>query len=76
MPIYEYVCKDCDTRFEVVRPIKDADATIMCKNCESRNTTRAISVFFANSGGKVIAGDSGGCSSCSGGSCSGCGHSH
>ncbi len=78
MPIYEYICKDCDTRFDVLRSIKDADAPIMCKECESRNTTRAISVFFANSGGKALAGTSsgGGCSSCAGGSCSGCGHSH
>jgi putative FmdB family regulatory protein len=76
MPIYEYLCQDCDTRFEVVRAIKDADAPMMCNVCESRNTKRAISVFFASSGGKALAGSGGGCGNCSGGSCSGCGHSH
>ena len=75
MPIYEYICKDCDTHFEAIRSMKEADSPIMCKECEGRNTRRQISVFFANSGGKAVAGtSSGGCSGCSGGSCSSCGH--
>ncbi|MFZ6027496.1 MAG: FmdB family zinc ribbon protein [Chloroflexota bacterium] len=76
MPIYEYVCHDCGAQSEALRPIKDADAPIACKRCESHNTARGISVFFAQSGGRVVAGSSGGCGSCSGGSCSGCGHNH
>jgi putative FmdB family regulatory protein len=76
MPIYEYVCDDCGAQYEALRPMKDADSPISCKNCESRKTKRAISAFFAQSNGRVIAGDSGGCGSCAGGSCSGCGHSH
>jgi putative FmdB family regulatory protein len=76
MPIYEYVCDDCGAQYEALRAMKDADAPITCKNCESGHTKRAISAFFAQSGGRVIAGNSGGCSGCSAGSCSGCGHSH
>jgi putative FmdB family regulatory protein len=74
MPIYEYICEDCDTRFDVIRMIKDADAPISCKECESRHTKRALSLFFAQSGGRVIAGNEKSCSGCSGGSCSGCSH--
>ena len=74
MPIYEYVCQDCDTHFEVVRPIKDADAPITCKTCHSsEHIKRMISVFFAQSSGQTISGGSS-CSSCSGGSCASCHH--
>ncbi len=73
MPIYEYCCKDCGDRFEVLRPIKDADLPMACKSCQSEQTQRAMSVFFAQSGSKVIAGgSSGGCAGCAGGSCSSC----
>jgi putative FmdB family regulatory protein len=73
MPIYEYVCLDCKDRFEVLRPMKDADAPIVCEACESEHTSRLLSVFFASSGGKVVAGGSSGCASCSSGACSTCG---
>ncbi len=73
MPIYEYVCKDCGTRFEMLRSIKDADTLIPCKSCSSDQTQRALSVFFAQSGSQIIAGSSkSGCGGCSGGSCSTC----
>jgi putative FmdB family regulatory protein len=72
MPIYEYMCVDCGTKFEVVRPIKDADNPTPCQNCESIHTARKISVFYAQSGGKVIAGSSPSCAGCAGGSCASC----
>lgn len=74
MPIYEYVCQDCGERFELVRSMKDADVSTACKTCQGVNTIRQLSVFFANSGGRVVAGSTPGCSSCSGGSCATCGH--
>ena len=72
MPIYEYICEDCGKQFELVRAIKDADTPIPCKKCESMHTSRKISVFFAQSGGKVVAGGSTGCAGCAGGSCASC----
>jgi putative FmdB family regulatory protein len=73
MPIYEYICKDCGKRFEILRAIKEADSPIPCKSCQSSQTQRALSVFFAQSGSKIIAGgNNGGCSGCSGGACSSC----
>lgn len=75
MPLYEYQCKDCGHRFDALRSIKDADQPIVCKQCESEHTERQISVFFAQSGGRVVAGSNGGgCAGCAGGSCSSCGH--
>jgi len=75
MPLYEYQCKDCGFLFDALRPIKDADIPITCKQCESEHTERQISVFFAQSEGRVVAGNNGGgCAGCSGGSCASCGH--
>lgn len=73
MPIYEYICKDCGTRFELLRSIKDADITVECRSCKSDQTHRTVSVFYAQSGSQIIAGNnSSGCSGCAGGSCSSC----
>src|SRR3990172_360068 len=52
MPIYEYVCLDCREQFDALRPMGDADAPIACVECESEHTSRTISVFFAQSGGR------------------------
>lgn len=76
MPIYEYICRDCETRFEALRSMSKADASIACENCEGENTSRAVSAAFAHSGGRVVAGGSSqsGCGGCAGGSCGSCGH--
>jgi putative FmdB family regulatory protein len=74
MPIYEYTCINCSKDFEALRPMKDADAAIPCKYCQSDRTLRKVSVFYASSAGRVVAGGGGGsaCGSCSGGSCATC----
>ena len=73
MPIYEYICLDCKNSFEALRQIKDADEGIECTDCGSKNTSRTISIFFAQSGGKNIAGSDLNCSSCASRSCGTCG---
>lgn len=74
MPVYEYACEDCGAQFEVLRPMKDADAPIGCIKCQGRHTGRRLSVFYAQSGGRTVAGTGGNsCGSCSGGSCGSCG---
>lgn len=72
MPIYEYVCLECGERFEQVRLMKEADLPIACQKCESPRTSRMLSLFFASSGGRVVAGSSSGCAGCAGGSCATC----
>ena len=73
MPIYEYVCLDCGERFELMRSMKDADAPLTCNKCDSEHTSRMLSLFFASSGGRVVAGGSPSCAGCAGGSCATCG---
>ena len=74
MPIYEYVCQDCQEHFELMRPMKDADAPAECEQCHGEHTARMLSLFFASSGGRAIATSATSCASCSGGSCAGCNH--
>lgn len=72
MPIYEYQCQECQTNFELIRPMKDADSTALCVNCHSENVKRKISLFNASSEGRTFAANSD-CSGCAAGTCSTCG---
>ncbi|MFN2298769.1 MAG: FmdB family zinc ribbon protein [Anaerolineales bacterium] len=75
MPLYEYVCEDCRHEFEELRPMDRADGDAPCPDCGSRRTRRKLSLCNAQSGGKSVPGtNSSSCSSCSGGTCSTCGH--
>jgi len=72
MPIYEYKCLDCGEKFEALRSMKDSDSPIACQNCASDHTSRTITVFYAQSGGRVIAGGNSSCMNCSSNSCASC----
>jgi len=73
MPIYEYICHECGERFEIIRPIKEADSPIRCTTCQGHQTQRAVSVFYAQSGSRIIAGSNpSGCAGCTSGSCASC----
>jgi putative FmdB family regulatory protein len=76
MPVYEYFCSNCRTKFDALRPMSEADTAIQCEHCSSTRTVRVLSVFFASAGarGEASAMDGGGGCGC-GGACS-CGHSH
>ncbi|UCF62016.1 MAG: zinc ribbon domain-containing protein [Anaerolineaceae bacterium] len=73
MPIYEYICLDCETKFDALRSMSDADAPILCSKCESGHTSRTISLFAAHSDGRVVAGAGNACNTCSTHNCSSCG---
>ncbi len=75
MPIYEYICQDCRHEFEALRSMSQADLAMACTKCGGENIKRKISNFFAESGGKAVAGMSEpSCGSCAGGNCSHCGN--
>jgi putative FmdB family regulatory protein len=75
MPLYEYYCAECQTKFDARRPMSEADAVIECKHCHSPRTSRVISLFATigstKSNGQTMAESFGG--GCCGGSC-GCHH--
>ncbi|MGD2177477.1 MAG: zinc ribbon domain-containing protein [Anaerolineae bacterium] len=74
MPLYEYECSDCETCFDALRGMAQADDPIACPQCESKDTHRVISLFSAIGDQGVIAGQGASCSSCSpSASCATCG---
>ena len=51
MPIYEYKCDDCGTRFEkLVRRTSDAPG-IECPSCGEKHLTQELSTFAARANG-------------------------
>ena len=73
MPIYEYACNDCGSRFE--RYVRSWGESASCPSCESEAVEKQLS-SFAMAGGRGDAGPGPGPmagGSCCGGSC-GCAH--
>jgi putative FmdB family regulatory protein len=71
VPIYEYVCMECESHFEeLVRNGEEPD----CPDCSAANVRRQLSVFAMHGGTaeQPTFRPSGG-GGCCGGSC-GCGH--
>lgn len=69
MPLYEYLCLDCNALFDGLRGMAEADEPIACDECGSSNSSRMISVFNAQtSGGNGASGSAGACAC--GGACS------
>jgi putative FmdB family regulatory protein len=64
MPIYEFYCSDCSSKFEVLRPRSEADDPSICKHCQGTHTSRVVSLFAAHSDGRALAGSGGGCAGC------------
>ena len=71
MPIYDYVCMECESHFEeLVRNGEEPD----CPDCSSANVRRQLSVFAMHGGtAEQPTFRSSGGGGCCGGSC-GCGH--
>ena len=69
MPIYEYVCMECESHFEEL--VRMGDTATSCPDCGASNVRKQFSVFAAH-GTAAQPGFSGGGGGCCGGSC-GCG---
>lgn len=68
MPIYEYVCKDCQAHFEVfsTSAASAAASVVKCKECGSVKVVKTISATslrVGSGGGGVPGGAFSGCSS-------------
>jgi len=69
MPLYEYVCADCHTKFDALRPTAKADEAIACEVCGGAHTARVLSLFAVIGGdGASLMPSAGGCG-CGGGAC-------
>jgi putative FmdB family regulatory protein len=82
MPIYEYICSDCNLKFEELRPQSRAGEDAPCPRCH-KPSSRKISLFrskvekdmsdyMAMAEGMAKSGDSS-CAGCSSTNCGSCG---
>lgn len=73
MPVYEYTCQSCESRFEQLhRSMSETGGKVACPKCKSTKTARALSVFAVGAEGpKSSGGDTPMCGRCGGapGSC-------
>jgi len=49
MPIYEYKCQDCGTKFEKLVRRTDDGAGVECPSCGQGRVSRELSTFAAHS---------------------------
>ena len=70
MPVYEYVCPNCEVKFERLRPMTDGHEA-GCPTCgtESPRVLSVFAAFSASLGGETAAVAGGGCACASGGTC-------
>ena len=52
MPVYEFICRDCQKPFEVVRPMSEATATATCPACGSTHVDRVWGHIYAKTSKK------------------------
>ncbi len=74
MPIYEYVCPGCNSKFELLRPMSRANEEVACPQCQQK-AERILSTFACVSMDESgLSSPVGGnpCASCSATSCDTC----
>ncbi len=48
MPVYDYICKDCQKPFELVLTLSEHEqGKVNCPKCGSQNVEQAVAAFFA-----------------------------
>lgn len=70
VPIYEYICEECETQFE--RIVLNKTQEITCPKCAGKENTIQLSVFSApNGNGNGASARASGSAPAGGGSCCG-----
>lgn len=77
MPLYEYFCRHCQVKFELLRPMSRWEEPATCPSGHA-DALRLLSLFASYSKGSdgamtAVAGTGGGCAGCGGGHCAACG---
>ncbi len=77
MPIREYRCTKCGSKFETLVLQGEDENSLSCPKCHGKDIHRCMSVFTGlvpngGTGAAKAAASGASCGSCSGGSCSTC----
>ncbi|HEX6817855.1 MAG TPA: FmdB family zinc ribbon protein [Ktedonobacterales bacterium] len=51
MPLYEYYCSDCRSKFEVLTSYEASQGSMVCATCHGANVRKLLSVFARRSRG-------------------------
>ena len=75
MPIYEYSCHSCETKFELMRPFSQSTSPATCPTCK-KTAERILSTFacftVSEGGSATPVGGTSSCATCGGSHCSTC----
>ena len=76
MPMYEFMCAECESEFETLVPSADAASSVECPKCSSGKVHKKLSLFGVAAGkasgpGSSYADGFSGGGGCCGGICSG-----
>ena len=50
MPIYEYKCRKCDEKFEVLQKVNEDNKDLCCPKCKTDKPERLLSAFCSGTG--------------------------
>ncbi len=56
MPLYEYQCADCETRFEVLQRVGQGSEGLACPDCGETEVEKEYSTFASSVAGGSAAG--------------------
>ena len=62
MPLYEYECRDCGSRFEQL--VLRRDAEVVCRSCGSGTVSQLLSTFSVAGGTRGPVNETGPCGAC------------
>lgn len=54
MPLYEWRCKSCGSKFEVFTSYENSLGEVVCISCHSTNVRKLLSVIARPSGGEAL----------------------
>jgi putative FmdB family regulatory protein len=59
MPLYEYRCRQCDARFELLQSSGAGSSAVRCPECDAKAVERVLSTFATAAGGRSAAASAG-----------------
>lgn len=75
MPIYEFLCDKCNTKFDEYFKSSTEKKKLFCPSCNGRRVHKIFSLFGTSTGGgggSSSGSSSGDCGSCTASTCTGC----
>ena len=63
MPIYEYQCRECDHRFEILQRMGKGSQKLACPNCDRKTHDKQFSIFSGSVAGNVGSANADACGS-------------